>query len=204
MKIMNDGWQKADEELKKLSLENLAFLNSSIIKRTIITPLSANTAMCEKEILAPLMKYHKNLDGCSILEVGAGYGNFCRIFHKVITPSKYTILDIDGMLRCSKAFLKHHNVPCEFIPVHHYKQLNARFDLVVSTICLAETPSEYKKDLIRKVFVNCNRCLVTNHQDDKETEKGLEEIYPSLLKIPGIISTVGSQKNQTIYIGSKE
>lgn len=199
---VDERWAKHNKKLNSIS-NDISFLKHPYFKRFIIMPLKRNTEMCLREIDILLNNFNFN-DKINVLEVGAGFGNFCRLMHNKCNINNYTILDTPSMIRFSSSFLNHHNIKCNFITSENYENVfNLKFDLFVSNICISETPEEYRENLLENVFPNCKNLYMID---------GCKEEYNIWLKnkikkhfndvsINPISYEICLQKHQNLYIG---
>ena len=119
-----------------------------------------NSMVCLDQI-SRLLRIFKDLSGMKVLELGAGIGNFSRIFRQFVDTKSYTILDLPVMSKFSKKFLGGHSLETEFVDSDKYHELaDRKFDLFVSNICLSETPMDFRNEIINSIWGNCNRLFV--------------------------------------------
>jgi 16S rRNA G1207 methylase RsmC len=88
-----------------------------------------------------------DFNGGVVLEVGPGSGKFASELIKQYPITKYYILDLEKNINDSVTFLK--DVEVEVVPImsQNYKELfNINFDLIVSNVCIPETPKAYRED----------------------------------------------------------
>lgn len=108
-----------------------------------------------------LLKREFDIQGEDVLEIGSGYGGFCRIATLAMPGiRKYVLLDHPVMNRLSRTFLAG-NDKVEWVDVQDRDQLKGRkFGLVVSNYCLSETPVEYRNWIYENVFPNCQGAFI--------------------------------------------
>src|SRR5690606_11790145 len=153
------------------------------------------------------INHHEPKD-MSVLEVGAGFGNFCKLLYETTKPKSYTILDTRSMIRFSRAYLAHHNVPCSFVESENIENLHGyKFDLFISNICLSETPDDYRQMIIDNIWPNCKRLFVID--GCRTTKEGrynewlgwqVKNHFPVSV-IQDMPYSICKQKHQSLYIG---
>jgi len=211
---VDDRWKKHNNILDKIPSESLSFLKNPYFSKIITMPLKKNTKMCRRE-LKILLNHFKDLRNVNVLEVGAGFGNFCRVFCKKIKVSSYTILDTSIMLKFAKTFLSHHRVNCvNYVGIDKFKTLfDMKFNLFISITCMSETPKDYRTSLLNNIFPNCDRIFMI--EADKRAhpklngghfnewfEKTIRQ-YFSRVKIEEIPYEICYQKHSHIFTGEK-
>lgn len=162
MKRIDDRWEKLCEQLDALDVNTMSWLDSPVVRRTITSPVVKNTHLRCDEIFQ-MKKAFGELENLSILEMGGGYGNCCKVMCDREMVSSYTLLDTPHMLRLAKRFLKEHNVSCNLVSCHDVESLyGAEFDLFIAATCMSETPQEYRNQIVENIWPNCKRLFVTN------------------------------------------
>lgn len=189
------------------------FLNNKIFYKFITLPLSKNTKACQNEIEL-MLKFFPNLSDIDVLEVGAGFGNFCRVLNSTIKIKSYTILDTESMQRFAKTFLRHFNINVTFVTTMEFKSLFSRkFDIFISNTCLSETPFSYRKDLLSNVLPYYKKIFVidADRRAHPYLDKGKFNIWLektikkhfSKVQIKRIPYKTCFQKFTLLYIGEK-
>ncbi len=175
-KFVDDRWRKHNKQLQKIPSDSLIFLKNPYFAKIITMPLKKNTRMCKQEVNM-ILKYFKDLKNINVLEIGAGFGNFCRVLCKKIRVSSYTILDTKTMLKFTKTFLRHYKVnQVNFIDINKFETIyEEKFDLFISISCLSETPKNYRTLLLDKILPNCEKLFVI--EADKRAHPGLNGGY---------------------------
>lgn len=202
VKHIDESWEFISTKLSNFveTTTGLEFLENEYIKKTIRTPILANTKMCKDQInlLEDAFENYYKDEPIDILEIGAGYGNFCKLLHesKLFNISSYTILDNKGMLACSKRYLDFNKISAQFISAENYfDAINKKYDLVISIQCLSETPKEYRETILTKlvdqkvdlflidgdknnpeVFAFYKNLIDTNYENNIVTSKNINEI----------------------------
>lgn len=204
MKTVSDEWEEKNKELDELPCDYNFIIDNIYFKKFIISPFKMNTYIMHNEVT--VLRSFINAWDKNILEVGAGYGNFCRCLHDRVQVEDYTILDTKSMIRFSKSFLAHYDIPCTFVESDRYKDLfDKKFDLLVSNICLSELPVDYREDLLNGVLPNCDSVFIIDSGYvgfSSWLEQKITKFFTDVcfLEIPDLVS---AQKNQRIFSGNK-
>jgi len=213
MRRVEKGWEESNSHLDEIRADNkLSFLSDKVIRRTIITPLGKNTDMCSREVDV-LMKEFPDIANspARVVEVGGGFGNFCKVLSDRIDIERYVIVDTPSMLKFAKKFHEVFNVPCEYMTVDEIDNLvGQEFDIFVSNICLSETPKEYRERLLNNVLPTCQRLYVINGDqrahpelDGGKFNEELEELFSrhfDHLQVTPMEHSVCCQRYCNLYI----
>lgn len=106
-----------------------------------------------------LAQKHKLTDNINILEIGGGYGGFCKILvdvckHYDITIGGYTIVDLEEPIELIERYLNDNNVECN-VSVGSYlaTEIPSKLDFVLSYYAFSEIPEHtrelYKTNIIK-------------------------------------------------------
>ena len=107
-----------------------------------------------------VLKYLK-FGGGTVLEIGPGTGVFAGMMMKKFDISSYTVLDLERNIFDSVGHLKRLGFDVEHVFSRDYKTLLERsFDLVVSNVCIPETPKEYREKLLNGVIPRSNASMI--------------------------------------------
>jgi phospholipid N-methyltransferase len=99
-----------------------------------------------------------NVDFRSVLEIGPGNGSFAKEIMDEYNVSSYTFLDIPNGLPYLKETFKD---SCNYVSCYDYKTLfDTKFDILISNICIPETPKEYREDLLSNILPNCKASMI--------------------------------------------
>jgi putative sugar O-methyltransferase len=92
-------------------------------------------------------------DAESILEIGGGYGNMCRIIKNMEHKRNYYIYDFPEVCEIQQSFLESAGTKLPYFFITDPEKLEKEYDLIIGMFSLAEMPL-----LLRKVFakINCN------------------------------------------------
>ncbi len=223
-------WTEHSKRLDALSVDDLSFVHSRAVsdviwvQRAFNWELSGrreayarldvpeanvdvgdNTVMCKAEA-SILVSEFPELRSPRVLEVGGGFGNFCRVLHHAVSPAEYTLLDTPSMLRLAEAFLRAHGInDCEFMASTEIERLRERqFDLFVSNICLSEMLPEYRKRLLELALPRCSYCFVIDG-DGRNTEYNgwLGKQVKACFSTVRIFPVRTPWKNQKAFVGEK-
>ena len=117
----------------------------------------------EKLYLECLSKQLPLFTGGVVLEIGPGTGKFAHELINKYNITKYYVLDIDKNINDSVEMLKTNCPKIEVVPVlsQNYRTLfNIDFDLIVSNVCIPETPKTYREDLLNNVIPNTINAMI--------------------------------------------
>lgn len=156
MNLISKKWEEHNKNLDSITLKNIdVILKSDILDKFILYPFGANDVLMKWE-LDRLTSYITIEEDFNILEVGSGVGNFCKTLQEKFVVDTYTILDTPSMLRISKFFLNHYDIPYTAVSCDDYEELSYKdFDLCVSNLCMSELPEDYRDSLLVDVLCNC-------------------------------------------------
>ncbi|MBU0958727.1 MAG: putative sugar O-methyltransferase [Nanoarchaeota archaeon] len=203
-------WIDLNSQLDRLILDDsLSFIESDIINRVIIGGFEKNTKVCKNEVKL-LLNNFSIIDSQSVIEIGGGYGNFCRIFQENIPTKEYTIVDTNNMLRLSRYFLDTKKVKCNFVDTNKIESIfGKKFSLFVSNICLSEIPEEHRVFILDNILPNCGAFFIIDANKflvggGEEFSKHLMSILEKYFFVRTIeCSNICFQKNHDLYIGTK-
>ena len=165
MRLIQEGWEEFNKQLDTVDVSNgIDFLEKDTrLRRVFVLPIEESDKMFNLEINSLLENFD---DITSVVEIGAGFGNFCKILSARTDIDRYVILDTPSMLRLSKKFLSHHSVPCEFVDVEDFETLfDQNFDLFVANTCLSEFPEDYRNNLLENILPKCNRAYIKDEAE---------------------------------------
>ena len=112
-----------------------------------------------------LFKKHYGSFKGTILEIGAGTGYFAKHILENYSVKQYTILDISrNITELQTNYLKDFK-QIKYIDSEKYEQIfNQKYDLLIETHCLSETPRYYYSDILEKI--NVDNCLIIDESTD--------------------------------------
>lgn len=122
-------------------------------------------AVFETEFVAS----HINLDGLSVLEIGAGYGRSCHAIISNYDISVYYIVDLENSLDVARRYLsavldKKQFAKMHFIPTDDVGKLagTATFDLCINIDSFAEMTADTVKEYLSLINGQCRYFYVKN------------------------------------------
>jgi len=126
-----------------------------------------------------------SFDGGSVLEVGPGTGKFAVQLINEHNIKKYTVLDIERNIMDSVNYInsKKLNIDLSYIYAERcYEAFDKKFDLLVSNICIPETPKEYRRDLLNNIIPNCKSAMIIGQLKEGRPVGGSGEDYERWIK----------------------
>ncbi len=134
----------------------------------------------------------------SVVEVGAGLGNFSRVLRQFAPILAYNIYDLAVMRRFSEKFLTANNL------MQRDVQLGmGKYDLFVSNICLSEIEHSQRSRIVGDLLPRCEYAFIIDGDDGKE---GFNEWLSAVVtkhfnEVHIIPYPTGPWRGQRIYIG---
>jgi hypothetical protein len=178
-------WQTYNKNLDEVKIDNIyEALRTGYLVRTI----SGEGSVATKEI--NLLRKDWDLNDLSVIEIGGGYGAYCKEFHKWARVKDYTIVDTKSMMRFAKAYLEAENIPCTFIDTEG-ELPDKHYDLLISNVCISEIPEAHAKEMLGKLFKQVQRVAIIDDGMDW-LENMLRENFEVISK------TSCPESNQTI------
>jgi phospholipid N-methyltransferase len=144
-----------------------------------------------------------------VLEIGPGTGLFAKEIISKYNIKKYTILDLEKNINDSLSLLNNSSLNVEIIGVfsQNYKDLfNKQFDLIVSNVCIPETPKVYREDLLNNIIPNTQSSMIIGQLtgdwvEGKEYENWIKKLFNDNFHIINCYLT--TYKNCYALIGHK-
>lgn len=100
-------------------------------------------------------------DMCSVVEIGAGYGDMCSVVHALGFKGEYTIVDIPETQPIQEFYLGKQGIT----PKWSFEDDNVTHaDLVIATWSLSETPVEYRNQLMPKIDKSKNWLILAQSE----------------------------------------
>ena len=137
---------------------DLRFTSSPIIGHLMPVPLEANTlAMYQRaknivELIADPPK--------SVIEFGGAYGNLCLEYLKLQSDCKYSIVEIQEMLKFADVFLDVNGKSAVFYSDTEIDSAIGEYDLFMSWMAISETPVEYQEKVFESFLPNCKYAII--------------------------------------------
>lgn len=156
------------EEIKKGNLLNHIkdFVTNDLIgkPRTYFYPeleieISPTTLRYIK-VLADLINLFGNLDILNIIEIGCGYGGQCKIINDIAKPRSYTIVDLPGVLRLSKKYLRLQDIE-NVISRYIDNDDKIHYDLCISNYAFSEISRNYQDFYAEIIIKNSDMGYIT-------------------------------------------
>jgi hypothetical protein len=161
--IISKHWESKNKEIDYIKIECINdIIYNKALSKIVVLPIGTSDVLVkiEIELLKSCLEINENF---SVLEIGAGIGNFCKIFQEQFKVKEYTLLDTPSMLRISKFFLDFYKVSYKTVSTDEYKILyGKKFDLCVSNMCFSELPKKYTDDLLKNVVSNCFNTFIVD------------------------------------------
>lgn len=104
------------------------------------------------KIASDLKKFFGDLDNCTIVEIGGGYGGQCKIINDVCKVKHYIIIDLPEPLALTKKFLEHHGIYNVTYLTPDQPLPNQVFDLAISNYAFSELTESSRKKYIKDVL----------------------------------------------------
>jgi hypothetical protein len=155
----------------------------------------------ENMYMRMLKKYMPTFGGGSVLEIGPGTGKFADMMFNEYLINSYTILDLEKQIHDSMDFLESRDRECNYFVSQDYRTIyNTKFTLVVSNVCLPETPIDYREDLIDHLFLRCWGAFIIGGNDpEKRFVDWMKDKFLSTFKNVNFVPT--GYCNTTCFIG---
>ena len=187
--------------------DSIGFVGDSALANVIVSPYAYNTQICINEVNFIRMAFL--FDGIfigseSVLEVGAGYGNYCKVFCEEIDTIDYTIIDIKSMLRLSKQYLKVKDVECNFVDVEDCESVfDKRYSLLISNVCLSEMPEEFVIYLLNNILPICDKFTIID-TDHGSFYTNIVPLLDKYFHLKTVSCKQCEQFNHNLYFGSRK
>lgn len=144
----------------------------------------------------------------NVLELGAGFGNFSRIFRQFIEVRQYEIFDIPVMSRFARKFLKEHLLPTLiFNSATDIEYAHAtNYDLFISNICMSEMPHNWRQEIVDRIWPNCKYLFMIDgdSEDNKEFDLWLTSQIRKHFNVIGVKPFRSLWEGQSVYVARKE
>jgi len=120
-----------------------------------------------------LNKQLPNFKGGRVLEIGPGTGVFAKMLIENFDITDYHVLDLEKNVQDSVSYIKSLNlgIELEYTYSQNYEDLfDKEFDLIVSNICIPETPKDYREDLLNNIIPNSKSSMIIGQLRGKWVE----------------------------------
>jgi len=141
------------------------------------------------KIAAELQLLFGSLDGCSIIEIGGGYGGQCKIISDLFQFKHYTIVDLSGPILLTEKYLSSQGVQNVSFITPNMDIQNNEFDIVISNYAFSECTYEMQKQYVeniisksKKGYLTCN-ILVDSHDGNSAILQRAEGFFATKGKI---------------------
>jgi putative sugar O-methyltransferase len=170
--------------------------------------ISFNSMLCIYQVSL----YIESLKGNPVnrvLELGAGFGNFSRVFRQYIDVRQYEIYDIPVMSRFARKFLKAHYLERSTLIFDSATDIDlahiTKYDVFISNICMSEMPHPWRQEIIEKVWPNCKAVfIIDGDSNDITYDMWLASCLKRYFDIVQIIPFKSVWKGQSVYVGRKK
>jgi len=136
--------------LKKFK-ENDIIGNPRVYKYPIVGDISPTT-LRYISVMLELENYFGSLDGLDICEIGGGYGGQYKLIDSYFNINKYTIIDLEPVLRLTNRFLSNFKLNSNIDLVSPENLIKNSYDLVISNYAFSELNRESQDQYIDKVI----------------------------------------------------
>lgn len=162
----------------------------------------APTTLRYIKVAADLQHFFGSLDGCSIIEIGGGYGGQCKILAELFHLKNYVVVDLPDTLALAEKYLTAQGIQNVSFVTPDTHIMDQEFDLVISNYAFSECTyrmqTQYIKEILAKAkrgYLTCN--ILVSHPTGQ----------PSLItRAEGIFATKGKvlQELTNFHIPWKE
>jgi|1_EtaG_2_1085319.scaffolds.fasta_scaffold00331_6 ubiquinone/menaquinone biosynthesis C-methylase UbiE len=200
-KINLSLWENYNQYLEYLDADRgLAFTNAFPFNEILGTPLSYNDAMMQERLCRIEDIFPK--PSLKIIEIGGGYGNFCKNYKNKYPEAEYTIVDNPVMLKFVKVFLDVNNVNVNLVSPEDILTIDGEFDLFVAFSVLSEVTKDYREALLEHLLPKCKSVIIGEMQKDSLIFTEYLEKYFKHYKTTAIDQSL--YPKHTLYTATKE
>lgn len=121
----------------------------------------APTTLRYIKVAADLQHFFGSLDGCSIIEIGGGYGGQCKILSELFQLKNYVVVDLPGPLALTEKYLTAQGIQnVSFVtPDTHIP--DQEFDLVISNYAFSECTYRMQMRYIQGILAKAKKGYLT-------------------------------------------
>lgn len=118
-----------------------------------------------------------HFSGGSVLEIGPGSGEFAKRLINQFSITDYTLLDLSENIMDSFNHIKNQTqvIPHLCYAENHKDLFDQHFDLLVSNVCIPETPKEYRESLLNNLVPNTKSAMIIGQLHGPWDEGGTYE-----------------------------
>jgi putative sugar O-methyltransferase len=141
------------------------------------------------KVASDLRKLFGDFIGERVAEIGGGYGGQLLVADKVLSFTRYDLLDLPPVLALASKYLEAHILNCAYrtITINQHAG-DIEYDLIVSNYAFSELPSKLQRKYVAKILSKSKRGYLTMNSgkpDSKYTEdrlslEELTELLPGL------------------------
>ena len=106
------------------------------------------------KVLSDLIQLFGDLNNCSILEIGGGYGGQCTILSQYYKFKEYKIIDLKDPLLLTRKYLTTLDIPHTPVEIQEIPSMTDNFDLVISNYAYSELDKELQDLYFEKLIKN--------------------------------------------------
>lgn len=154
--------------------------------------------------LEHVAKIKNDFKNGNVIEIGPGNGKFACLLSKKYSIKKYTLLDLERVVHHSETRMRKYN-PEVLIEVNFAEEFEKcffkKYDLLVSNVCIPETPKEYRRTLLNNLIPNCKSSIIIGQLD--ETGEGYKKWIINLFEenYDNVLCDLTDYKNCYALIG---
>jgi len=167
VKIFDGRWEKHYRAIK--DLKDSAFKGHVVYKQTQSSTFSKGQFKYQRDEIVDMI----DDDHASILELGCGHGDLCKtIIGSTKQLISYTLVDNKHILRFAKHNINNDSV--FYVDATKIESLKpCKYDILVSSYCLSETPKEYQDYILSQILQNCNKIFIVDGDKCSDYEERL-------------------------------
>ena len=157
---------------------DLRFTSSPIIRELMPIPLEKNTIIMKER--AKNIIDLTSTPPQSVIEFGGAYGNLCLEYLKLQSDCKYSIVEIQEMLKFADVFLDVNGKSANLYSDTEINSAVGEYDLFLSWMAITETPIEYQEKVFDLFLPRCKYAIIGDMNGDRDQAKSHEPIKPQI------------------------